>query len=362
MQMKKSVIATAGAVFRGEKRQKNIFRAAFALLLAAVIGALVCVDLFVFPLEYIWAVAYEPDISPRGEGELRVHFIGVGQGDCTLVEFPDGKTMIVDGGDEREETRMRILGYCRALGVGIFDFAVLTHTDSDHAGGLDDVLNCFGSQIAYSPFLQTQEKDTAFAEFLSAAKDTGAEVRISRMFEADVSRTQDYFYYWMMLSPFAPGIAPSRDLSEEESTNDLSAVIYLEYAGRTLLMTGDASSAAEDSFVGSYLATGGAAFEREVTSPWGEVLLRPRLEELDFLKAGHHGSGNSTGEALVSLCRPQNLFISCGAGNGYGHPSLACIGNVLAASPEAEIYRTDELGSVMLTIGADGKYSVSRIG
>ena len=263
MQMKKSVIATAGAVFRGEKRQKNIFRAAFALLLAAVIGALVCVDLFVFPLEYIWAVAYEPDISPRGEGELRVHFIGVGQGDCTLVEFPDGKTMIVDGGDEREETRMRILGYCRALGVGIFDFAVLTHTDSDHAGGLDDVLNCFGSQIAYSPFLQTQEKDTAFAEFLSAAKDTGAEVRISRMFEADVSRTQDYFYYWMMLSPFAPGIAPSRDLSEEESTNDLSAVIYLEYAGRTLLMTGDASSAAEDSFVGSYLATGGAAFERK---------------------------------------------------------------------------------------------------
>lgn len=150
---------------------------------------------------------------------------------------------------------MRILGYCRALGVGTFDFAVLTHTDSDHAGGLDDVLNCFGSQIAYSPFLQTQEKDTAFAEFLSAAKDTGAEVRISRMFEADVSRTQDYFYYWMMLSPFAPGIAPSRDLSEEESTNDLSAVIYLEYAGRTLLMTGDASSAAEDSFVGSYLAT-----------------------------------------------------------------------------------------------------------
>ena len=107
MQMKKSVIAAAGAVFRGEKRQKNIFRAAFVLLLAAVIGALVCVDLFVFPLEYIWAVAYEPDISPRGEGELRVHFIGVGQGDCTLVEFPDGKTMIVDGGDEREETRMR---------------------------------------------------------------------------------------------------------------------------------------------------------------------------------------------------------------------------------------------------------------
>lgn len=360
--MKKKLFAAAEAVFRGEKRKRNIFRAACALVLAAVIVALICIDLFAFPLEYFWAFAYEPAVAPRGEGELRVHFVDVGQGDCTVVEFPDGKTMIVDGGDEREETRMRVIGYCRALGIETFDAAVLTHTDSDHAGGLDDVLNCFGAKLVYSPFLDTREEGTAFAAFLGAAANAGAEVRLSQMFEAGISRTQENFYYWMMLSPFSPEIADAAAGSEEESTNDLSAVIYLEYAGRTLLLTGDASSAVEDRLADAYIATGGASFEREVTSPWGEVLLRPRLQELDFLKAGHHGSGNSTGEALVSLCRPQNLFISCGAGNGYGHPSLACIGNVLAASPEAEIYRTDELDSVMLTIGADGKYSVSRIG
>ena len=360
--MKKKLFAAAEAVFRGEKRKRNILRAACALLLAALVIALICVDLFAFPLEYLWAFAYEPSIAPRGEGEMRVHFVDVGQGDCTIVEFPDGKSMIVDGGDEREETRMRILGYCRALGVETFDFAVLTHTDSDHAGGLDDVLNCFGAELVYTPFLRSGKADVAFAAFLAAAEDAGAELRLSQMFEAGLSRTRENFYYWMMLSPFSPEIADMPDYSEEESTNDLSAVIYLEYAGRTLLLTGDASAAVEDRLVDAYLSTGGEAFAWKEDTDRGDVLLCPRLERLDFLKAGHHGSGNSTGEALVSLCRPQNLFISCGAGNGYGHPSLNCIGNVLSASPEAEIYRTDELGGVMLTVGADGNYSVTRVG
>ena len=257
---------------------------------------------------------------------------------------------------------MRIIGYCRALGVGTFDVALLTHADSDHAGGMDDILNCFGAKIVYSPFLNTREEDTAFADFLAAAEDCGAALRLSQMFEADISRTEENFYFWMMLSPLSPEIAEVPAISEEESTNDLSAVVYLEYAGRTLLMTGDASSAVEDRLVDAYLATEGSAFAWEQNAAWGSVLLRSRLEMLDFLKAGHHGSGSSTGEALASLCRPQNLFISCGAGNSYGHPSLACIGNVLAASPGAEIYRTDELGSIMLTVQADGTYSVDCVG
>ena len=360
--MDKNLYSAAAGAVRGGKRKKNRIRAAVALALAAVFLVLVLVDLFAFPLEYLWAFAYAPDIPPRGDGELRVHFVDVGQGDCTIVEFPDGKSMIVDGGDGSEETRMRAIGYCRALGIDAFDTAVLTHTDADHAGGLDDVLNCFGAKLVYSPFLNGREGDTAFAAFLKAAADAGAEVRLSQMFEAGISRTQENFYYWMMLSPFSPEIADLPAGSEEESTNDLSAVIYLEYAGRALLLTGDASAAVEDRLVDAYAATGGAAFEWAEQAPWGDVLLCPKLEELDFLKAGHHGSGNSTGEALAKLCRPQNLFVSCGAGNGYGHPSLACIGNVLAANPSAEIYRTDELGSIMLTVKADGAYSVGCVG
>ena len=119
-----------------------------------------------------------------------------------------------------------------------------------------------------------------------------------------------------------------------------------------------APSAVEDRLAEAYTETAGAVFERPVQAAWGKITLSPALEKLDFLKAGHHGSASSTGEMLASLCAPDALFISCGAGNTYGHPNLSCMKNVLAASPDAEIYRTDELGNIMLTVRDGGEYSV----
>lgn len=95
---------------------------------------------------------------------------------------------------------------------------------------------------------------------------------------------------------------------------------------------------------------------------YGTFTLSPALADIDFFKAGHHGSASSNGAALLSLCRPAEFFISCGAGNSYGHPSLTAIGNVLAASPDARILRTDELGSIMISVRADGSYDVRAVG
>ena len=287
---------------------------------------------------------------------MRIHFLDVGKGDCTVIEFPDGSFMIVDGGDEREETRLRILGYCRALGVDTFDVAVLTHADSDHAGGLDDAIDCFGAKTVYVP--SSEGEDTVLRKVLSAAENAGAEIRVSRMYEADIAGMRENYWYWMMLSPLSPEAAESSSRPPEADPNDASAVLYFAYAGRRFLMTGDISSAEEDRLADAFTATEGLAFEREILAPWGKEVLRPDLEEIDFLKAGHHGSGGSTGEMLAGLCRPLAYFISCGAGNAYGHPSLSSIGNILSANPEAQIWRTDELGCVMLTIRAGGSFSV----
>ena len=117
----------------------------------------------------------------------------------------------------------------------------------------------------------------------------------------------------------------------------------------------------EDALVRAYEQTDGAVFELDVPAYGGTRTLAPALSELTFLKAGHHGSNASTGEALLSLCSPDAVFFSAGRGNLYGHPSDSCIARVREAVPDAALYRTDELGSILLTLSADGSCTVQAV-
>lgn len=71
--------------------------------------------------------------------DMRVHFIDVGQGDSILIESPNGKTMLVDGGVKG--AGQQIVSYLKELGVSKLDVVVATHPDADHIGGLIPVLN-----------------------------------------------------------------------------------------------------------------------------------------------------------------------------------------------------------------------------
>ena len=334
---------------KGARVRRAVIAAAAALLLFAMVA----VDLFFFPLSRLRALVSAPDIPARAEGELRIHFIDVGQGDCTVVEFPDGSVMIADGGDGSAASDRAVLAYCCALGVDTFDVLLLTHPDTDHCGGLAEVLRTFGAERIFLPFRAPAEGEEAYAEFVAAAEASGAELTCAQallplLFEGG---------YGMFLSPFSPEVRP---LPEED--NDASAVLYIEYAGRRFLMTGDASSSVEEEIADAFLLTEGEAFSRTVRSGGEEVVLSPDLSGIDFLKAGHHGSSSSSCAAFLGLCRPREVFFSCGAGNGYGHPNLSALSRVRAASPEAGLWRTDELGNILLTLRADGSYTVEAVG
>jgi len=70
---------------------------------------------------------------------LQFYFIDVGQGDATLIQTPDGKTMLIDGG----ETDTGIVSQLQNLGVQRIDLMIATHPHSDHIGGLVQVLQSF---------------------------------------------------------------------------------------------------------------------------------------------------------------------------------------------------------------------------
>ena len=338
-----------------------------AVLLSLAIVAGILVDRFVVRLDHLAMFLAAPDIPERRAGELRVHFVDVGQGDCTIIEFPDGKTMIVDAGDTGMSSRRAVISYAHALDIDTFDILLLTHPDSDHAGGMADVLACYGAEQIWMPYCLNTHVNEPYAAFVEAAAESGASMLISQMYRSVLSDDADHFYYGMILAPLSPEIEdsaytePNAAPAGEEEFNDASAVLYIEYAGRRLLLTGDASSKVEDKLVEDYLVTEGEIFAVEAEAEWGRQLLEPRLEGLDFLKAGHHGSSGSTGRDLAELCCPKAFFVSAGADNPYAHPSMASAERVLAASPSAPIWRTDEVGSILLTVRADGSWTAAAV-
>ena len=84
--------------------------------------------------------------------DMVIHYIDVGQADCTLIELPDGATMLIDAGDI--ETKQEVSQYIQAvLGTkNTIDHFVLTHSDSDHVGGAAQVLADFEVINIYRPF------------------------------------------------------------------------------------------------------------------------------------------------------------------------------------------------------------------
>lgn len=365
MKEKDKVRAAATGGKKKTKKKRILLLSTAGVLIAAL--TFLFLHLYYCPLNYLWVKFSNPEISARREGELRVHFVDVGQGDAVIVEFPDGKTMLVDGGSESYESRSALLRYANALGAGPFDYLILTHPDSDHAGGMDDVIECFGAEKAYIPYIMNYGQDSSFASFLEELAGAGCETEISQTYEAVLAENRENFYYFMFLSPFAPGVAGSYyDAANQEGAtdtdiNNASAVVWLEYAGRSLLLTGDIASEVEEKLAADYGILGSACFEREFETAWGEKMtLAPALDRLDFLKAAHHGSAASSSETFLRLTSPAAAFISSGAGNPYGHPAQETVKRLTDAG--AQIYRTDELGSIVLTIAKDGTYAIDAIG
>ena len=72
--------------------------------------------------------------------EMTVHYLDVGQGDCVLVSC-DGESMLIDAGDNNQGTKIQ--NYLKKQGVTKLKYAVGTHPDADHIGGLDVILYKF---------------------------------------------------------------------------------------------------------------------------------------------------------------------------------------------------------------------------
>lgn len=308
------------------KRRKFYFRIAIWCASALLILTLAIVFSLVPYQRFLPATK----ITPRDADKMRLHFISVGQGDCTLVEFPDGDLLVVDAGDGSFVHTNELVSYIKGLNPTEISF-VATHSDSDHIGGIAALIRVFGAKTLYLPAIAGTS--SAYSDMLEAAEKAHAEcVPLTRY----GGFTRPSGAYAVCLSPYSAG---------ETEDNDSSIVLYLNYAGVGALLTGDVGAARERKLAAEYLIdpTIFNAEGREVS-----------FGDIGILKVSHHGSASASTEEFLSLVGAEVNIVSCGADNPYGHPASEAMARLAA---HGKIYRTDELGTVIVEIG-DGKFTV----
>lgn len=248
------------------------------------------------------------------EASFKIHFVDVGQGDCTLVTCNEA-TLLIDAGENGHETD--VLNYLRSQGIEKLDYIVATHQHSDHIGGLPEVLDEFPTDNIIMPRLTKEQTPTnsTYTAFLKAVKASGAKV-ISAKPGLTYSLGDATFEI----------LGPVTD--DCEDINSMSAVTKITYGETSFLVTGDAEKDEE----------------REIIENGADL-------DCDVLRVGHHGSSTSSSRDFLDAVTPEICVISCGADNDYGHPHK----EIRERLPKYtdEIYRTDILGDIVMV--SDGK-------
>lgn len=261
-----------------------------------------------------------PNTSFLNGTEFEIHFVDVGQGDATLIKLPDGKTMMVDFAPESSYPKLnKYLDKVFFNGIERkLDYIVLTHSDADHIGGMENILNNYAvDNVYYSLDLEDNNK-SMYSKISYLENENKIVAKINTA--GNEIRGENYLITWL---------SPNRESYVE--TNDYSPIMLFEFNDFSFMLTGDARSE-----VG----------EKEAMNYFLED------KDIDLLKLGHHGSSTSTSLRFLETFMPEIAVIS--NGTTYGHPSSETIETLatydnLYAKNTADYFSTLDKGNIIVT-------------
>ena len=306
---------------------------------------------------------------------LSITCLDIGQGDAIVIQTPEGKNYLMDGGSTSRNKvgTYVLLPYLKSQGISHLDGIFLSHTDEDHYNGMKELLEARRDHLSsisiealYLP--SWESPPPVWEELFTLGQEAGAKViplkRGDILLSGKVSFT--------VLTPF-PG-------ATGEDPNEDGMVLRISYGAFVGLLTGDigfetedkllaaspisnqgstptsestdsyapsSSTASSQSTVTSLHSTG-TSLRSNPPSPSPDSL---SLSPITYLKVGHHGSGGSSGEAFLSALSPKVGAISCAKVNRYGHPSKEAVKRLENAG--CALQYTMEGGAI--TLLTDGK-------
>lgn len=225
--------------------------------------------------------------------DLEIHFLDVGQGDCTFIVTPMHKTILIDGGGSTSNSydvgKDTLIPYILDKGYRKIDYLFISHFDQDHVGGILSVLE----ELRVGKIYITKQGETSenYEKFLEIVKQKNITVQLVKAGDKIVINTITFHILW-----------PVEKQIEENILNNNAMVMKLQYKDFSMLFTGDIEEIAERKILDTY---------------------KNQLDILQatVLKVAHHGSKSSSIEAFLKATGSKLAVIGVGENNMFGHPS-----------------------------------------
>lgn len=239
-------------------------------------------------------------VKPLLDFNTYVYYLDVGQGDSSLI-YNKSKIILIDtGGKENIKVSDNTIKFLKSIGKSKIDYLVLSHGDFDHMG---DAINLIENFKVKKVFFNCGQMNNLEDELINLLKKKNIK------YYTCINKINDNIKFL--------------NTSLYNNENDNSSVIYYKFNNYKFLFMGDAGTKREK-----------------------EILDKYNLDNIDFLKVGHHGSNTSTSKEFINGINPKYSIISVGTNNKYGHPKE----EVLKTLNNSKIYRTDKDGSIMIRI------------
>ncbi|MDY4593340.1 MAG: hypothetical protein SO434_08110 [Eubacteriales bacterium] len=365
---KKAVKSAKKAVKKEIKRNKGL-QIALIVLVVAIVVAVVALylfkpDVFNSILSMLTGKDNTPPTTSGGGGDaaiqgitpiqgnmLQVTFVNVGQGDGIFIQFPDGKTMIMDmgkavSGGQKGYYEDNLVPLLASAGVTQLDYVFVTHTDLDHVSEIDDVINDYEVKNFYLP-KAADDTTGAWNKVITGARNEKYNLD-GTMTDATINYNVDKWNIegdgWIMKC-FSYDEADYPSIGKGSTAkvlNSVSPLCVLQYGGRTIVLSGDSNEKNEKYFLDK-------GYLNDI--------------DCDVYKLPHHGANNTTAAQVFNAIDPEYCVISVGEGNSHGHPTqeaLDLMTGYVDLNPDTDfngieqVYRTDRDGNVVVQVGENG--------